>query len=67
MLDQLVAAPTSLLLSFEGFPAAAVADVVSVAVNETAVEFLLRVVQHPHVVSEFEDHDYQVGGCGAGA
>ena len=52
--------PTSLMVSITGCSAAAVAAVLRVTVDDAKVQLMLRVVQKPYIVPEFEHHPDQV-------
>jgi hypothetical protein len=58
-LHQLLAAPTSVMITMAGCSATAVADIIDVNVDDNNLELLVRVVREPHLVSEFQPHPMQ--------
>ena len=59
-LNMLLGAPTSMMVSMSGCNATAVADIIGVTVDHTKVELRVRIVDKPHIISEFEPHPKQV-------
>jgi len=59
-LERLLGAVSSMMVSMSGCNATAVADLIKVTVDDTKVELRVRMVDNPHIMSEFEPHPKQV-------
>ena len=51
-----------MMVSMSGCNATAVADIIGVTVDDTKLELRVRMVDKPHIVSEFESHPKQASG-----